>query len=63
MQITEVELHSNENSEKMLGFCDSACSHSLISARLARKLKVRGVPTKLTVHGIKLLKRKWWSSS
>ena len=52
LQITEVELHSNENSKKVLALCDSACSHSWISARLARKLKVHGVPTNLTVHGI-----------
>ena len=52
LQITEVELHSNENCEKVLALCDSACSHSWISARLARKLKVHGGPTKLTVHGI-----------
>ena len=52
LQITEVELLSNENSEKMLALCDSAYIHSWISARLARKLKVRGVPTKLTLHGI-----------
>ena len=53
LQITEVEMHSNENCEKRLALCDSACSHSWISAKLARKLKVREVPTKLTVHGIK----------
>ena len=36
----------------MLALCDSACSHSWISERLARKLEVNGVPKKLTVHGI-----------
>ena len=52
LQITEVELHSTAASEKVLALCDSACSHSWISARLANRLKVQGVPTKLTVHGI-----------
>ena len=52
LQITEVELHSTATSEKVLALCDSACRHSWISARLANRLKVQGVPTKLTVHGI-----------
>ena len=52
LQITEIELHSAATSEKVLTLCDSACSHSWISARLANRLKVQGVPTKLTVHGI-----------
>ena len=52
LQITEVELHSTTTSDQVLALCDSACSHSWISARLAKKLKVQGVPTKLTVHGI-----------
>ena len=51
LQITEVELHT-ATSEQVLALCDSACSHSWISARLADRLKVQGVPTKLTVHGI-----------
>ena len=28
LQITEVELHFNEQSERILALCDSACSHS-----------------------------------
>ena len=36
----------------MLALCDSACSHSWISEKLATKLNLKGVPTKLTVHGI-----------
>ena len=52
LQITEVELHSTTTSDKVLALCDSACSRSWISARLAKKLKVQGVPTKLTVDGI-----------
>ena len=52
LQISEVEIHSNERSERVLAFCDSACSHSWISSRLADKLTVKGTPTKLTVHGI-----------
>ena len=52
LQIPEVELHSNERSERVLALCDSACSHSWISSRLADKLTVKGTPTKLTVHGI-----------
>ena len=52
LQVTEVELHANGTSEKVLALCDSACSHSWISANLATKLNVHGTPTKLTVHGI-----------
>ena len=52
LQVTEVELHSNGKSQKVLALCDSACSHSWISANLATKLNVHGTPTKLTVHGI-----------
>ena len=52
LQVTEVELHGNGKSEKVLALCDSACSHSWISAILATKLNVHGTPTKLTVHGI-----------
>ena len=37
LQITEVELHSNEQSERVLALCDSDCSHSWISSRLADK--------------------------
>ena len=52
LQITEIELESPSDSEKVLVLCDSACSHSWISKRLADKLQVKGSPTKLTVHGI-----------
>ena len=52
LQVTEVELLGNGKSEKVLALCDSACSHSWISANLATKLNVHGTPTKLTVHGI-----------
>ena len=52
LQITEVELHSTATAEKVLALCHSACSHSRISARLANRLKVQGVPTEFTVHGI-----------
>ena len=54
LQITKVELESPSCSEKVLVLCDSACSHSWISKRLADKLQVKGSPTKLTVHGINL---------
>ena len=52
LQITEVELQASEKTEKDLVLCDSVCSHSWIPAELARKLNVRGMQTKLTVHGI-----------
>ena len=52
LQVTEVELQSHGKSEKVLALCDSACSHSWISANLAKKVNVNGKPTKLTVHGI-----------
>ena len=52
LQITEVEVHTPTTSVKVLALCDSACSHSWISEDLATKLNVKGLPTKLTVHGI-----------
>ena len=52
LQVTEVELQSHDKSEKVFALCDSACSHSWISAKLAKRLNVHGRPTKLTVHGI-----------
>ena len=52
LQITEVELHSAGESKKILALCDTACSHTWISASLASNLKVQGIPIKLTVHGI-----------
>ena len=52
LQITEVEVHTSTTSAKVLALCDSACSHSWISEDLATKLNVKGLPTKLTVHGI-----------
>ena len=50
LQITEVEVHTSTSSVKA---SDYACSHSWISVDLAAKLNVKGLPTKLTVHGIK----------
>ena len=52
LQITEVVVHTGTNSTKVLALCDSACSHSWISEKLATKLNLKGLPTKLTVHGI-----------
>ena len=52
LQITEGEVHTGTNSTKVLALCDSACSHSRISENLASKLNLKGLPTKLTVHGI-----------
>ena len=51
LQITEVDLQSSEKPESVLVLCDSACSHSRISSKLARKFDVRSTPTKWTVHG------------
>ena len=51
LQITEVEVHTGTNITKALALCDSACSHSWISEKLATKLNLKGLPTKLTVHG------------
>ena len=53
LQITEVELQISENFERVLVFCDWACSRSWITSELARELDVPGTPTKLTKHGIK----------
>ena len=52
LQITEVEVHTSTNSAKVLALCDSACSHSWISENLATELNLKGIPTKLIVHGI-----------
>ena len=52
LQVTEVELHSPASSVRVLALCDSACSHSWITTNLAKRLKVQGEQTKLTVHGI-----------
>ena len=52
LQITEVEVHTGTNSTKVLAFCDSACSQLWISENLATKLILKGLPTKLPVHGI-----------
>ena len=52
LQNTEVELHSVEGSNKVLALCDSACCHTWFSASLASKLRVQGIPNKMTVHGI-----------
>ena len=52
LQITKVEVHNGTNSTKVLALCDSACSHSWISEKLATKVNLKGLPTKLTVHGI-----------
>ena len=52
LQRTEVEVHTPTNFVTVLALCDSACSHSWITEDLATKLNVKGLPTKLTVHGI-----------
>ena len=52
LQIAQVELQSPVNSVKTLVVCDTACSRSWISRRLADQLQLKGSPTKLTVHGI-----------
>ena len=52
LQITEVELQSNNNTAKVLVLCDPACSHSWISEKVANKLNVRGPRIRLSVHGI-----------
>ena len=52
LQTTEVEVHTGTNSTKVLALCDSACSHSWISEKLATKPNLKGLPTKLKVHGI-----------
>ena len=52
LQITEVEVHTGTNSTKVLALCASACSHSWISKNLSTKLNLKGLPTKLAVHGI-----------
>ena len=52
LQITEFEVQSGTDSAKVLALCESACSQSRICENLATKLNLKGLPTKLTVHGI-----------
>ena len=52
MQIAEVELQSPVKSVKTLVMCDTACSRSWISRRLVDEMKLKGYPTRLSVHGI-----------
>ena len=52
LHITAINLQLSFHTERVLVLCDSACSNSWISEKLARKLNVQGAPLKLTVHGI-----------
>ena len=52
LQITEVNLRSSFQTEKIFVPCSSACSNMGISENAARKLKVQGTSWQLTVHGI-----------
>ena len=52
LQRFEVEVHTATSSVKVLALCVSACSHPWVSEDPATKLNVKGLPTKLTVHGI-----------
>ena len=52
IQIVEVQVLTATLYHKVLALCDSACSHSCGSQNIASKLKLKGSPTKLTVHGI-----------
>ena len=52
LQIVKVNLSSSYGSQKAWALCDSACSHSWMTGKLTRDLKLEGRPICLTVNGI-----------
>ena len=52
LQISRLSVSAQERSVNTLALCDSACSHSWISADLSKKLGLTGKPLRLTVSGI-----------
>ena len=52
LQISRLSVSTKERSVNTLALCDSACSHSWISADLSKKLGLNGKPLRLTVSGI-----------
>ena len=52
LQIVELKLSSNTSNSNTPVLCDSACSHSWISAQLVEKHKLSGTKLNRTVNGI-----------
>ena len=52
LQTVKVNLSSSYGSQTAWALCDSACSHSWMTRKLARDLKLEGRPICLTVNGI-----------
>ena len=52
LPMRELEVNSNGTSTKALVLCDSACSNSSRSSRLAKRLNLEGKDLKITVNGI-----------
>ena len=51
LQIVKVEVAAPNKSIQVMALCDTGCTHSWITSRLANELKLEGEPTKLTVKG------------
>ena len=52
LQIVRVRLETDGKCEYTLALCDSACTHSWMSKKLAEKLNLKGTPVQVTVRGI-----------
>ena len=51
LQIVKVEVAAPSKSIQVMALCDTGCTHSWITSRLANELTLEGEPTKLTVKG------------
>ena len=52
LQVFRVRIESDERTDYALVLCDSACTHSWLSTRLAEKLKLKETPVQMTVSCI-----------
>ena len=51
LQVVKVEVAAPSKNIQVMALCDTGCTHSWITSRLANELKLEGEPTKLTVKG------------
>ena len=52
LQDIGVRLESDERTEFIKALCDSACTHTWLSTKLAGKLNLKGAPVQMAVSGI-----------
>ena len=52
LQVIRVRIEPDERIEYALALCDSASTHSWLSAKLAEMLKLKGTPVQMNVSGI-----------